>query len=163
MSKTKDEPTAEEQLGEIRAALFRRVPGQHGKFVDKKNEFRSENTVDLVRRLVEPPQTNEDADQRIKDAILDRVKAGNKEAVKALKRLMNLRLDCPFPLEKGVYGEDPQKDRLSSAPLFSEAYLYALFGKEDARTILAVLRRVYEALGATSFEMHLDEGEDEED
>lgn len=32
-------------------------------------------------------------------------------------------------------------------PFFSEAYLYTLLGKEDARTLLALMRPVWEMLG----------------
>ena len=33
------------------------------------------------------------------------------------------------------------------APFFSEAFLYVLLGKEDARTILALMRPVFENVG----------------
>jgi hypothetical protein len=39
-------------------------------------------------------------------------------------------------------------DHDQKAPFFSEAYLYNLLGKEDARTLLAFYRRVVEALRA---------------
>ena len=35
----------------------------------------------------------------------------------------------------------------SSQPFFTEAYLYPLLGKEDARTLLALMRNVFESLG----------------
>lgn len=51
------------------------------------------------------------------------------------------------------FGAEPNKwlvaqDELDSdkqAPFFTEAYLYSLLGKEDARTLLTLLRRVEEA------------------
>lgn len=46
---------------------------------------------------------------------------------------------------------DPDSDMYEpgdeEAPFFSEAYLYNLLGKEDARTVLAYLHRVEEWLG----------------
>jgi hypothetical protein len=33
------------------------------------------------------------------------------------------------------------------APFFSEAFLYCLLGKEEARTVLAIVNRVLQALG----------------
>lgn len=36
-----------------------------------------------------------------------------------------------------------------NAPFFSEAYLYNLLGKEDARSLLARMRKVCKAIGMT--------------
>lgn len=37
-----------------------------------------------------------------------------------------------------------------SIPFLSEGFLYEAIGKEDARTVLALMRKVYEAAGKTS-------------
>lgn len=39
------------------------------------------------------------------------------------------------------------KAEMKKVPFFSETYLYGLLGKEDARTLLARMRRVCEAAG----------------
>lgn len=43
----------------------------------------------------------------------------------------------------GVYEDPPEP----GCPFFTEAFLYELFGKEDARTLLALLGSVARALG----------------
>lgn len=40
----------------------------------------------------------------------------------------------------------PELDLDARAPFFSEAYLYNLLGKEDARTLLALIRRLEAAV-----------------
>ena len=51
----------------------------------------------------------------------------------------------PYYNIKGFGGEDIQAtlDEDSTAPFFSEAYLYNLLGKEDARTLLAMMRPIW--------------------
>ena len=50
-----------------------------------------------------------------------------------------------FPMEEGVYGES--REELADAPFFSEAYLYALMGKDQARTVLSFIGALCRALG----------------
>lgn len=40
-----------------------------------------------------------------------------------------------------------------ATPFFTEGYLYDLMGKEDARTILAIVRNILRAAGVTNLEM----------
>lgn len=42
----------------------------------------------------------------------------------------------------GMYSEGDE-----FAPLFSEAFLYNLLGKDDARSVLAIIRRLFVAAG----------------
>lgn len=50
--------------------------------------------------------------------------------------------------KSGYYSEGDEK-----APFFSEAFLYNLLGKDDARTVLAVLHRALESVGVDWREM----------
>lgn len=88
------------------------------------------------------------ADRAVKRAIKQRIRAGNEAAVVALVDLVNWKPEGSFPYDRDVYGKevldgDPEVD----AEFFSEAFLYALIGKEDARTLLAKVGRVAKAFG----------------
>ena len=51
--------------------------------------------------------------------------------------------DLPASCKRGpMYEKGDEKQ-----PFFSEAYLYNLLGKEDARTLLALMRPVWDAAG----------------
>lgn len=66
-------------------------------------------------------------------------------ARKAMKRLMEWKPErWPDGFKAKANGAEAGDEQ---APLFSEAYLYPLFGKDDARTILALLNEVQRALG----------------
>jgi len=53
-----------------------------------------------------------------------------------------------------LYGVDTEYTKTDDgAPFLSEAYLYNVFGKEDARTLLALISRILEASGATLWEV----------
>lgn len=45
---------------------------------------------------------------------------------------------------KGMYAEGDDE-----TPFFSEAYLYNLLGKEDARTLLCLIERAFASIGIT--------------
>jgi len=90
------------------------------------------------------------------------------DAVRQLQELV-----VPFPdLVNPVcgecgWGEDEHKTGKSMAdhafhagpeegtPFFSEGYLYDLLGKEDARSVLAVIRQVLRAAGVAERDLHL--------
>lgn len=84
-----------------------------------------------------------------------------KVAQDAFKGLFNFRLGdlkAHAELSNGLepstdqpWGYDPEDEK---APFFSEAFLYNLLGKEDARTVLAYTRRIGEALGLDSEEFY---------
>jgi uncharacterized Zn finger protein (UPF0148 family) len=95
------------------------------------------------------------ADQKLTEAVNARVAAGNAHLVHSLRDLTNF-VPGFFPLKRGVYGENPDgKDAdLKTAPLMSECYLYALFGKEDARTILAYLDNICRNAGISDGANH---------
>lgn len=111
---------------------------------------------DDIEKLWIAEDEREDIDEELDKVIDKRIRAGNKEAIIALDRLCNFVPDCGFPSNiTPAYmptGEDVKKYKKESglldAPLFSEAYLYELFGKEDARTVLALIRHLREALRA---------------
>lgn len=85
-------------------------------------------------------------DEAIQQAIDKRIRAGNEEAIKVLKELYYWKPEGGFPDCKPQYSED-HFDYLDDCPFFSETYLYNLLGKEDARTILAMLGGIARALG----------------
>lgn len=90
------------------------------------------------------------ADEKLAEALRERVRLGNPAALSALTAFATW-VPGMFPFEKDVYGNDPAKDDLASAPLLSESYLYALFGKEEARTFLAYFGEICRALGVSSY------------
>lgn len=63
-----------------------------------------------------------------------------------LARLFEFKLECVPPgfnrNKREGYEEGDEK-----APFFSEAFLYNLLGKEDARTVLAVLKNFVRSMG----------------
>lgn len=54
--------------------------------------------------------------------------------------------DCPFQKLKSLTAVHKGKD----VPIFSESYLYDTLGKDDARTVLALLNSIYTAAGKPS-------------
>ena len=68
-----------------------------------------------------------------------------------LKRICKINYP-PKDFPKKQYGEICT-DEDCKAPFFSEAYLYPLLGKEDARTLLAYLKTTLLSLGVTSEEI----------
>ena len=75
----------------------------------------------------------------------------NEEFVEAIKRLMKLKLDISHPRIKDMFkvstGNYYYAKGDEDAPFFTEAFLYNLFGKEEGRTILAVLDNLIRAAG----------------
>lgn len=57
-----------------------------------------------------------------------------------------------FPRKRGEYNE--KAEDLHKVPFFTEAYLYALMGKEEARTVLSLLRRLGETVGLADLDWH---------
>ena len=55
-----------------------------------------------------------------------------------------------FPYAKTAYGEKPED--LEDCPFFTEGFLYSLMGKEDARTILAMIGNLLNAAGINDAE-----------
>lgn len=96
----------------------------------------------------ETPMT-EEANKALEDAVAKRVQAGNKAALQALRDLVHWVPEGSFPLEVGVYDEDPDDPEapLHEMPFCSEAYTYALLGKGDARSFLCRVDNIARALG----------------
>jgi len=66
----------------------------------------------------------------------------------------------PFSSENVMWDEDEDAD---SAPMFSEGYLYALLGKDDARKVLGCIDSIPVDLGFDSLELFNRLGEDKSD
>lgn len=67
------------------------------------------------------------------------------EVLGHLIRMQNLRLYALDEQVKNGYGYDEGDEQ---CPFFSERYLYPLMGKEDARTVLAMLKTTFKMLEA---------------
>ena len=95
-----------------------------------------------------------EADEAFAIAVDIRLQAGQVEAVEAYKRLLSWQPEVRFPSNitpayssyrsGGQHAE--QRKRLNEAPFMSESYLYELLGKEDARTLLALVHNIARAL-----------------
>ena len=85
-----------------------------------------------------------------KVALAERDEALNKlDAIReALVRLFELKLEATPEHFKKNYGYSKGDE---DAPFFSEVFLYALLGKSDARTILAMMRPLTEAVDLDRF------------
>ena len=66
----------------------------------------------------------------------------------ALVRLYELKLEGTPEHFKKNYGYSKGDE---DAPFFSETFLYVLLGKSDARTVLALMRPLTEAVGLDRF------------
>jgi len=62
-----------------------------------------------------------------------------------LKKICKINYPSKY-FPKKQYGE-MCTDEDCRQPFFSESYLYPLLGKEDARTLLALLRQAFESVG----------------
>lgn len=67
------------------------------------------------------------------------------------RKLVKLKLDGAPP--RGFKSSPFYSKGDEEASFFSEAYLYSLLGKEDARTVLALLRAVGTAIGVPDHEL----------
>jgi hypothetical protein len=92
----------------------------------------------------------------VKDGPLtpDKVTVTGNEALVAAKRILEwapgFREDIPLNFAGMLGGEEEEKaerKRCDEAPFFSEAYLYELLGKDDARVLLAMLAQLLTAEG----------------
>lgn len=96
-----------------------------------------------------------EADEALKKAIADRIKAGNASALATLTRFATWVPELGFPHAvdqcTGKEITDEERKRLNNAPFVSEAYLYALLGKEEARTFLALFGSICQELGAQGY------------
>ncbi len=69
----------------------------------------------------------------------------NEQAYKnAVLRLLEYR---PGFLPKTIFSKKNYENGDESAPFFSEAYLYNLIGKEEARTLLALMCPIWKKAG----------------
>lgn len=90
------------------------------------------------------------ADEKLEEAIRERLRVGSGSALIALTRFATW-VPGMFPFKKTVDGENPADDKLDRAPFVTEAYLYGLLGKEEARTFLALFNEVCRSLGIGNY------------
>lgn len=90
------------------------------------------------------------ADDKLEEAIRERIKVGNSGALIALTRFATW-VPGMFPFKQNADGADPTNDKLERAPFVSENYLYNLLGKEDARTFLALFNDLCQAIGVEHY------------
>lgn len=83
--------------------------------------------------------------QAIEKIIQDEMARKNKALKEACEKLAEYSPRC-LP-ESCMNEEDGYEEGDEDAPFFSEGYLYNLLGKDDARTLLALMRPVWEAAG----------------
>lgn len=82
------------------------------------------------------------------------IKNDKTQAQKAFERLVGFSVERTYPLKavsSEVNGPDAYDDGDNEAPFFTEAFLYNLLGKEDARTLLDRIYRLGESLGVIYF------------
>ena len=80
---------------------------------------------------------------RLLEGRIARLEAEREEVVAAIEALYEFTIEAPPRFTK-AYGYERGDE---SAPFFSEAFLYVLLGKEEARTVLAKLHHVEAPLG----------------
>ncbi|MGH7166779.1 MAG: hypothetical protein ACREIS_14765 [Nitrospiraceae bacterium] len=109
----------------------------------------------LERAIEDEVKASQEA---LETAIRRRVAAGNAAVKAALVRALEYVPDVGFPHTVTPAYFDPRRGSLADyirenrlggreLPFFCEAYLYELVGKEDARTILALLSNIARAIG----------------
>jgi len=87
-----------------------------------------------------------EAQDEIMESVEKYVALQNKELDRALRNLAKMKLDHPIvndEFKESCYYSEGDED----APFFTEAYLYCLLGKENARTVLAYVNAVFNAAG----------------
>lgn len=104
-----------------------------------------------------PPMTNDQAIglARAAGAVLAWTlgqRSGPARVEEAYKRLVGWKPGW-FPLDH-LTDDDTNLDELTKCPFFSESYLYELMGKEDARTVLALIATLAEAAGIPRLDQH---------
>ena len=90
------------------------------------------------------------ADKEVEDAIAARVAAGQAEVVAVLKRMAQWVPDAPPSAVMNQHMIETYGEPSHDCPFFTEEWLYAQMGKEDARTILAFLGHMARAVGYDS-------------
>lgn len=97
------------------------------------------------KQRIDAYKLTREADEAVAAAIAQRIQAAHVGVEEALKSLVNYEPEAkPLLSAKAIeyYGEPEE-----GCPLFTESYLYPLLGKEDARTVLAMLGSVARAIG----------------
>lgn len=87
--------------------------------------------------------------EQLAEAIAREKREAQAEAVRAFKVLAQFKPESRPEFFEKHYGYSKGDEH---APFFSEAFLYTLLGKEDARTLLGRMRRLAKALAITDRE-----------
>ncbi len=97
---------------------------------------------------------------KVQEAVREAIQEAHTEAVKAFRELAAWKPEDEEDwkrelkrLGKAWYGQDVYEEGDETMPFFSEAFLYLLLGKEDARSLLGRLDRLGEALGLSDKEL----------
>lgn len=81
----------------------------------------------------------------IEKIVQEEMASKNNDLYRACKKLAEYTVGR-LP-ESCMNEEDGYEEGDEDAPFFSECYLYNLLGKDDARTLLALMRPIWEAAG----------------
>ena len=101
---------------------------------------------DDTDRMYDAMEAREDAEKKVMAAVKELVAAGNEEAAVFLRKLVNWRPECGYPYETDYYGEAAEADT-DKVPFSCETFMYALVGKQDARTFLCYIDGLARSLG----------------
>lgn len=106
------------------------------------------------------PLANEDQQAGYMRALEDMRKVFCGDVEETKRMLVDLYTFVPegrFPLKVSPYsGEPVDPEDYEDCPFFSEHYLYDLMGKNDARTILGLIRQVANAAGVDRYDLQRD-------
>ena len=90
----------------------------------------------------------EETSQAIAKIIDQEMAYKNRKLYEALEAIANYAPN--FLPESCMNEEDGYEEGDESSPFFSDAYLYNLLGKDEARTLQALMRAVFEAAGVAT-------------
>lgn len=97
-------------------------------------------------------KVTEEQVERVMGALADALSPQRAALKDALRMLVNFHPeDRPLQFDRKMSKQTGYEAGDEKAPFISESYLYVLLGKEDARTVLAYVRRICEAAG---FDLH---------
>ncbi len=101
--------------------------------------------MDLVQEIHDY-ETRREIERALINVVRLVQRAQDRQFREAVRELGSWTPECVnekvFNLQNPYYSQGDER-----APFFSETYLYSLLGKEDARTLLALMRPVFRAAG----------------
>lgn len=128
---------------------------------DRNRRFEGEDPSEIPDELPSPAANERWADQAeiaresVKIAAWALGVSGRAgEVRRAYERLVGWVPECGFPFDETMDGDDPKRIEDEEIPFLTESYTYSLLGKEDARTLLALVSTLAEAAGIPRLEQH---------